>query len=76
MTLKEARNQCRELAIKHKAPWWSLCWHKRFGYYPCSELQRDTNHICYVDKSGVYMYASKENERKHNLKGNVRNPRQ
>ena len=72
MTLKEARAKCRELAIDNHTHWWSLCWHKRFGYYPAESYHsRDTNHICWVDKSGVFKYATKENERKHNLKGNV-----
>ena len=75
MTLKEARKECRELAIKHNSYWWSLCWHKRFGYYPCSENQRDTNHICFVHRNGTFIYATKENERKHNLKGNILNKR-
>ncbi len=72
MTLKQARQACRDLAINEHTSWWSLCWTKHNGYYPAEGYRgKDTNHICWVAKNGSFMYASKENERKHNLKGNV-----
>lgn len=71
MTLKEARAECRRLAIKHNNYWWPLSWNKLNGYYP--DGPRSSQYfICFVHKDGRFMYASKDNERKHNLKGNVR----
>jgi hypothetical protein len=74
MTKKEARAECRRLAIEKNSIWWALCWNKNNGYFPAPNLigGEHTNHICYVSKNGTFLYASKENEKKHNLKGNVR----
>lgn len=73
MRKKEARALCRTLAIQHNRSWWSLCWNKNAGYYPAvGNTSVDTNHICWVRKNGVYAYATKENEKKHHLKGNER----
>ena len=72
MTKKEARAECRRLAIEKRTPWWPLCWDKQNGYYPTDQYVGSyTTHICWVDRSGKFMYASKENEKKHQLKGNI-----
>ena len=72
MTKKEARAECRKKATETGYGWWSLCWNKQNGYYPAAgPCSTDTNHICYVAKSGEYKYATKENEEKHSLKGNI-----
>ena len=73
MKLKEARAKCRELAIGANTYWWPLCWTKQHGYYPAvARYPKDSNQICYVYKNGTFMYATKEDEKKHNLKGNIR----
>lgn len=61
MTKKEARAECRKLANDTGRGWWSLCWNKQNGYYPAAGFgSQDTNHICYVTKSGEYKYAAKK----------------
>lgn len=71
MTKKEARQECRNLAIEHGRSMWPLCFHKRFGYYAADNFDGNGFHICWVARNGQFMYATKENEKRHNLKGNI-----
>lgn len=71
MTLKRARQECRFLCSKTGKNMWPLGWNKQNGYYPQNE-KGDQFQICWVGKDGSFLYATKENEKKHSLKGNKR----
>lgn len=68
MTLKEARKECRNRALKWHRDMWPLCWNKANEYYPASSYEGDDIYrICYIDKNGTAKYFSKENKKLHNL---------
>lgn len=55
MTKKEARAECRELAIKHGVCRWSLCYDKQNGWYPApTDYPRSNYHVIYVNRDGAY----------------------